>query len=70
MTAETRKILERSVVGKDFLKHRVHPNNDRFLDYRLALKDMLELPFESKDYPDEWVEREIKAVDEILKLIN
>ena len=63
-----KELLLKSVVGRDFLKYKKHPSIDKFLDYRLALMDMLELPIEDKKYPDEWLKTEIKAVDEILRI--
>jgi len=63
------KNLEKSAVGKDFIKHYPYvPSADKMLDYRLALQDLLELPFEHKEYPDDWVKSEIKAVDTIMDL--
>ena len=70
LSTEDIVVLKNSVVGKDFIKHKVHPKVDTFLDYRLSLQDMLDIPVECKEYPDAWCKQEIAAVDVILRQIS
>ncbi len=59
-------ILNSSVVGKDFLVAKYHPNTDVFLDYRNRIDEMML----TKKYPDVFYKNEIKAIDEILRILN
>lgn len=60
-------VLLKSVVGNDFLDNINHPGINVFLDYRNSL---VELKKTNTLYPNEWLDNEIKAVDEILKIIG
>lgn len=58
-------ILNNSLIGRAFLrlKDKQVPTIDEFLDYRNKIVELKKL----KKYPSEWYDKEILAVDVILK---
>jgi len=61
------EILLNSAIGRDFLIHDKHPDNDKFLDYRNHVKNEM---LRNKKYPLQWYKNELAAIDEILRILN
>lgn len=61
-------ILNNSLIGRDFLrlKNKQDPTIDEFLDYRNMITGKMGVD----RYPIEWYEKEVKAIDEILRIIS
>jgi len=63
-------ILNKSVVGKDFLKRKDHPDNDTWLDYRLEVMKGRKENKNTNKYPESFYKNEIKAIDLIIEKLN
>lgn len=70
ISEEDKIILNKSVVGKDFLKRKDHPNNDTWLDYRLEIMKDRKENRKTKKYPDSFYKNELKAIDLIIEKLN
>ena len=74
MDDAVKEIINKSVVGKDFLnaeeKGLKHPNIDKFLDYRLAISFKQDLNISTKEMDNQWFIDELKAVDEVMKILT
>ena len=68
---QEKAILVESVVGRNFVDEIGNgsevPSVDKFLDYRSFVKNIGE---RISEYPLEWYEKELKAIDIILKIIG